>query len=334
MRILVTATIARQHGPAIERAYPGAALVIAPAVRGDLDLDVAASVDAAFLSVDLMGAGNKAQPPERLQTFIECLENGRRLRWVHVCSAGTDRPALQLLMRRGVTVTTSAGANAMAVAHSATAGLLAMARGVPYWIESRQARRWSPMAAGGLPPDLTAHRALIVGTGHVGAAMARMLRALGLHVTGVRRAPIAHPDFDAVTTLDDLPVQVAQADWLLLACPLTPRTKGLVDAPLLAAMKVDAGLVNVSRGEVVDEVALFAALQAGHLRGVYSDVAVDEPPAPDSPWWSAPRVLLSAHSGGLSTGFAPRTVERFIDNLRCLAAGQPLQQVAAPSPDS
>jgi phosphoglycerate dehydrogenase-like enzyme len=334
MRILLTDHVARQHGSAIRAACADAQLVIAAPTLEEMDVALAASVEAAFWSVDLMGAANKARPPERLQAFMQCLETAEHLRWLHVCSSGSDRPILQRLMRRGVTVTTSAGANAMAVAHSATAGLLAMARGVPHWIESRQARRWAPLPGRELPPDLTTQRALVVGTGQVGSALARMLRALGLHVTGARRVPLPHPDFDAVVALSDLPVEVSQLDWLLLACPLSSLTHRLVDARMLAAMKPDAGLINVSRGEVVDEAALFSALQAGHLRGVYSDVAVDEPPGPDSPWWTAPRVLVSAHSGGLSTGFAPRTVAMFLDNLRCLTSGRPLQQVAAPIPDT
>jgi phosphoglycerate dehydrogenase-like enzyme len=339
VRLLLTAAIAEAHGQAICQAICQACpeqitLVVAPATAAQAAAAPVGPFDAAFWSTDLMGAGNKGQPPERLQVFMDLLDAGTELQWVHTCASGSDRPVLQRLMRRGVTVTTSTGANAMAVAHSAVAGLLALARDVPHWIESRQARRWAPLRGHTLLADLTQQRAYIVGTGQVGSAIGRALRALGLSTVGVRRHSAPHADFDEVLALAELRQAAANADWLVLACPLTPATRGLVDAALLANLKPGAGLVNVARGEVVDEAALFAALDSGRLGGVYSDVAVDEPPAADSPWWTAPRVLLSAHSGGLSTGFAPRTVAMFMENLGRQTRGQALLRVATPSPDS
>lgn len=335
MRLLLTAAIAEQYGEAMRQACASPLeLVLAPTTAVQAAAAPVGPIDAAFWSTDLMGAGNKGQPPERLQVFMDLLDAGVGLQWVHTCASGSDRPVLQRLMRRGVAVTTSTGANAMAVAHSATAGLLALARDVPHWIESRQARRWAPLRGRSLLADLTQQRAYIVGTGQVGSAISRALRALGLSTVGVRRHSAPHADFDELISLAQLRQAAANADWLVLACPLTPATRGLVDAALLAHLKPGAGLVNVARGEVVDEAALFAALDSGHLGGVYSDVAVDEPPAPDSPWWTAPRVLLSAHNAGLSTGFAPRTVAMFMDNLARQSRGQALLRVAAPSPDS
>lgn len=330
--ILVTATIAERHGPAIlAAAGPGATLLPMSSDGALDDPGAAARADIAFLSTDLMGTSNKQRPHSRLASFSDLLDAGQQLRWVHVCSAGSDRPVLRRLMRRGVAVTTSSGANAMAVAHSAIAGLLALARDVPHWVESRQARVWSVLRGRQLPRDLDGAHAVIVGLGPIGCAVARACRALGMRITAVRRQAMPHPDADAVRPMSELPRLASQADWLVLCCPLTPETHGLIDAALLAALPAHAGLINVSRGEVVDETALFAALDAGRLQGgIYSDVFIDEPLPPDSRWWTLPRTLVSAHGAGLSAGFADRTVQAFLDNLRRFSAGQALNHAAAP----
>jgi D-2-hydroxyacid dehydrogenase (NADP+) len=332
--ILLSEALATRRGADIlAAAGPGATLL---RMRADGSLDDPGRLpqaDVAFLSTDLMGAANKNQPGARLATFTGWLDAGTGLRWVHTCSAGTDRPVLQRLMRRGVTVTTSSGANAMSVAHSAVAGLLALARDVPHWIESRQRRTWSPLRERGhLPRDLDGTHAVVVGFGPIGQAIARACRALGMRVTAVRREATPHPDADAVCALRDLHAIAPGADWLILCCPLTAQTRGLVDAALLRALPAEAGLINVARGEVVDEAALFEAIGADRLlAGVYSDVFVEEPPPPDSPWWTLPRTLMSPHCGGLSAGFAGRTIEAFVANLRRYVAGQVLHNVARPA---
>lgn len=331
-KILVTRALAERHGADILAAAGEGASLLRMDADGSLDDDALALASVAFLSTDLMGASNKNRPGTRLAAFTDLLDRGSGLRWVHTCSAGTDRPVLQRLMQRGVTVTTSSGANALAVAHSAMAGLLALARDVPLWIENREKQAWSPLRdPRRLPRDLDGSHVVIVGLGPIGCAVARACRALGMRVTGLRRQAQPHPDFDAVGTLGDLRRLAPTADWLVLCCPLTPATRGLVDESLLASLLPHAGLINVARGEVVDEAALFRALDAGLLQGgVYSDVFIDEPPSPQSRWWTAPRTLMSPHSGGLSAGFTGRTVAMFLDNLRRFASGEALANVATP----
>ena len=104
-------------------------------------------------------------------------------------------------------------------------------------------------------------------------------------------------------------------DWLFLACPLTPRTRGLVDADALARLPAHAHIVNVARGEVVVDEPLQAALREGRLAGYYSDVFAGEPLGPGSAWWDTPRTLMSPHLAAASQGYGPRTVAAFLDNL-------------------
>ncbi|HYF20750.1 MAG TPA: D-2-hydroxyacid dehydrogenase [Ramlibacter sp.] len=289
-------------------------------------------VQAAFHSVDLMTGSNKQAPNPRLAAFGAAIAAAPRLRWLHTCAAGTDRPLMQAAMRRGVTVTSSSGANAVGVAQCALAGMLALARDVPAWVRDRDQRRWS-LASGfeHAPADLEGQHAVVVGLGPIGVEMARLCRALRLRVTGIRNRPLPEPACDAVATLSELPHRVADADWLVLCCPLTPQTRGLVDAALLATLKPGARLVNVARGEVVVEPDLFDALRARRLGGAYTDVMVDEPPPEDSPWWTLPNVLLSPHVAGLTQGFAARTQAMFLDNLVRWLDGQPLRNVARPT---
>ncbi|MDB5964442.1 MAG: D-2-hydroxyacid dehydrogenase [Polaromonas sp.] len=282
-------------------------------------------VQAAFLSTDLMKTSNKQVLNQALAAFAFAVENAPALRWLHTCASGTDRPLLQGAMRRGVAVTSSAGANAGAVSHSAIAGMLALARNLPAWVRDQDARRWS---SHGVPPDLESQHAVVVGLGAVGTRVSRVCRSLGLRVTGVRRRRLPIPECNAVITLEELSNVLPDADWLFLCCPLTPQTQDLVNAELLARLPVRASLINVARGEVVNEPALFDAMYGGRLAGVYSDVFVQEPLPAESPWWTLPRTLVSPHAAGQSAGFAPRTVDMFLDNLGRWMNGQELLNVA------
>jgi phosphoglycerate dehydrogenase-like enzyme len=152
-----------------------------------------------------------------------------------------------------------------------------------------------------------------------------VLRVLGLAVTVVRQrvAPM-EPGFDAVT-FDQFDAVLPRTDWLILACPLTERTRGLVDRAALQRLPAGARLVNVARGEVVDEAALIDALRAGQLGGAYLDVFAHEPLAATSPLWSLPNVIDTQHSAGFSDGNAARVVDIFLDNLRRWSAGDTLR---------
>jgi phosphoglycerate dehydrogenase-like enzyme len=231
-------------------------------------------------------------------------------------------------MRRGVTVTSSAGANATSVAHAAIAGLLALNRGVPGWVRAQDAHHWQAPSRELTPRDLPGQHAVIVGTGAIGSEIARVCRALHMRVTGLRQQATPHPDFDAIGTLADLPALAPETDWLILCCPLTAATRGVVDAGLLARLPPRASLINVGRGELVVEPDLFDAMQRGALAGVFSDVFVNEPLPADSPWWTLPRTLLSSHLGGLTDGFARRTQEIFLDNLQRWLDGREMRNVA------
>jgi phosphoglycerate dehydrogenase-like enzyme len=282
-------------------------------------------VSGGFLSVELIGLSSKGSLSPELAAFFASLQRAPNLRWLHVCSSGADRPDYAKLMARGVRVTTSAGANAVAVAHSALTGVMALGRGLPRSLAAQRRREWLPLRFELSPRDLPGQRAVVVGLGRIGLEIARLLKSLGLRVTGVRKRagePAAH--CDAVHPFSEFRRCLPEADWLVLACPLTPETRSMVDAAALAAMPAGARLVNVARGEVVVEKDLVAALRSGHLESAYLDVFENEPLPVDSPLWDMDQVFITAHSAGNSTGFAGRVNDLFLDNLGRWTRGEAL----------
>lgn len=243
---------------------------------------------------------------------------------MHVHSAGADRPIYEALDARGVVVTTSSGANAPVVAQTAVLGLLALARHWPDLLAAQRERRWAPLIAGELPRDLQRQTAVLIGWGPVGQEIGRLLQAFGLHVVVVRRqAASIGPGLQsvAVTALHEV---LPFADWLVLACALTPQTRGLIGARELMLMPAHCRLINISRGDVVDESALIEALRSGRLAGAYLDVFAREPLPEDSPLWDLPNVIVTPHSAGFSGGNEERVADIFLDNLGRWARGEPL----------
>ena len=291
--------------------------------------DERVQVDAAFISRDITGLSLKHVVLEELAACYRVLRRSTQLRWVHTHSAGADRPIYAELSARGVAVSTSSGANAEVVAQTALAGLLALSRRFPQLMAAQARREWAPLMAGPLPPDLAGQTLVLLGWGPIAQRIQPVLALLGVQVVVVRRtAEPAGPDIETVafTALRDV---LPRAQWVLLACPLTPQTHGLIDAPALTLLPRGAQLINVARGEVVVESALVAALQSGHLGGAFLDVFEHEPLPGHSALWSLPNVMVTPHSAGPSAGNAARTAAIFLDNLQRWVQGQPLRNRVA-----
>ena len=286
--------------------------------------DVVARAEYAFFSGDIVSRGYSRQ-------FFSAARKAPNLKWLHVANAGVDHPIFSEMLARGVRLTTSSGSTAEPIAQTAITALLMLARNFPHWLEAQREHRWSPMSIEAFPRDLRGQTAVVVGLGHIGKEFARIARALGLVVIGVRRSPMQPGDpVDEMRTPEELASLMPRADWLVLACPLTPETRGLVDAKLLAALPKTAHVINVGRGEVVDEPALIEALQSGALAGAYLDVFVKEPLPAESPLWDLPNVLVTPHNSIASAGNQQRIYDIFVENLRRLQAGKPLlNEVAA-----
>ncbi len=226
-------------------------------------------------------------------------------------------------------VTTSSGANAPVVAVSALAGILALARRLPLLLDAQRERRWAPLFASGVPRDLEGQSAVVVGWGPIGQRIGALLQALGLRVAVARQSSLSAGADIPTVQYPQLHQLLPQADWLVLCCPLSAETRFLVDAAALALLPRGAHVVNVARGDVVDEDALIAALSSGALAGAYLDVFAHEPLPSSSPLWTLPNVIVTPHSAGFSDGNRERVARMFLSNLSRWARGEPLAGLAS-----
>jgi D-2-hydroxyacid dehydrogenase (NADP+) len=193
-------------------------------------------------------------------------------------------------------------------------------------MEQQRRREWKSLI-GTLPPDLAGREAVILGWGPIGQQLAAWLEALGMRVSVVRNS--AEPAGHLPTlSFDHLLEGARRADWLVIACPLTARTRGAIGRGVFEAMPAGAHLVNVGRGEIVVQSELVAALASGRLAGAFLDVFEHEPLPEDSPLWAMENVIVTPHSAGLSAGNEARVADMFIENLGRWLAGQPLLRVA------
>jgi phosphoglycerate dehydrogenase-like enzyme len=289
--------------------------------------------DVAFISREVTGTSTKHEIHPALQQVYTLLRQSPALRWVHIHSAGADRQIYLDLLAKGVQVSTSSGANAQVVATVALAGMLALSRRFPLLWAEQQGRQWIPMMGERMPRDLPGQTATVVGWGPIGQKLGSLLQALGMHVVAVRQQALAKPPNPSdphsveMVTFEDWQQVLPKTDWLVLACPLTPKTRQLVNAQALALLPAGAHLVNVARGEVVDEPALIAALQSGQLGGAFLDVFAHEPLPQESPLWAMPQVMVTPHAAGHSDGNEHRVAQMFLDNLSVWVQGQPLRNV-------
>jgi phosphoglycerate dehydrogenase-like enzyme len=249
--------------------------------------------------------------------YCEAVLAARNLQWIHFTSSGIGQQAfVSELHAKGVTLTSSTGSNAEPVAQTAFTGLLMLARGFPAYIQGQHRHEWCPLRGAALPDDLRGQTLVLIGVGAVGTVFAGYARAFGLKVIGVRRSP-SRPDdpVDESHPPSRLPELLPRADWIVIACPLTKDTRNLIDAEAFKRMRKGARLVNVARGEVVDETALIEAIRSGHLAGAALDAHRQEPLPADSPLWDLPNVIVSPHNASASRGNEKRCAEMFIANF-------------------
>ena len=246
------------------------------------------------------------------------------LRWVHVAAAGVDAMLFDGLREAPVVLTNAHGTFSQPIAEFVLASVLA---------HDKQLHRSEALQRQGTwrHRELTrtgGSRAIVVGTGGIGRATARLLRAVGMQVQGAGRTPRdTDPDFGTVFASDELAARVGDADHLVLAAPLTEATRGILDAQVLAAMKPSAHLVNIGRGSLVDEQALIDALRDGRIAAASLDVVAVEPMPADHPFWQMENVHVSAHMSGDVHGWRDELADQFLANLDAYIAGTPLNNV-------
>jgi phosphoglycerate dehydrogenase-like enzyme len=247
------------------------------------------------------------------------IASATQVRWISTHFAGVNYFPLDEIRRRGVLLTSGVGLQAIAVAEVALLGILAASKSWRELARAQERRVWL-----NVPPRIGAldgTRALVIGYGSVGRAVADRLRAFGIAVTGVRRHPTAEEDVIGMDVWRD---RLGEFDWVVLATPLTGDTSRMIGPVELTAMKPGAWLVNIARGGLVDETALLAALRQRRIGGAYLDVTEHEPLPETSALWSLENVIVTPHVAGSSEEQGHRAATLFLDNLDRYRKGLPL----------
>ena len=254
-----------------------------------------------------------------------------RLRWIHSPAAGVGGMLYPEMLASPVLLTNSRGIAAETIAEHVLAVTLALFRRLPLAVVRQAQKTWAQDEISASPGNRTLSGAsvVLIGLGAIGASTALRMHALGATVTGIRRradAPVPAGVTD-VHGRADLRHVLPHADVVVIAAPQTRETRGIIGAEELAVMKRDAVLVNVSRGGLVDEQPLIAALREGRLGGAALDVFRREPLAADSPFWELPNVLITPHTAGMRRDHWDRATDLFVENLRRFERGDELLNV-------
>ncbi len=258
----------------------------------------------------------------------ELVADARRLRWVQSQGAGVewihDVPEL---IESDVVLTNTRGAHAQTIAEHAFGLLLSLTRCLPQLRANQRAHRWG-RPEGATMVGLSGLTFGVVGLGRIGTAIAQRAHGFDMHVVAVDANDVPRPDYvERFWPLDGLGELLAAADVVAVSTPLTPQTQGMIGASELAGMKPGAYLLVVSRGGIVDEEAVVAALQDGRLAGAGIDVTAREPLPADSPLWDAPNLLLTPHTSGASRQTTALAWTIFAENVGRFVHGQELANV-------
>ncbi len=261
-----------------------------------------------------------------LATFLDLAMASRALRWTQTSTAGVDAMAVQAFIHRGVVVTTSHG-QAVSIAEYVLAGVLDHFQGRPRRRHAQASRQWTVVPF----REICSTRWVIFGYGAVGQALAERVRAFGAVVTGVRRTAGTLDCLDEVVGPECLDARLPEADVVVLSAPSQPTTARLFGERTVALMKTGSVLVNVSRGALIDEAALLAALSRRRPAHAILDVTDVEPLPAASPLWTHPEVRVTGHTDWASDGARRRNDLAFLDNLSRYCRSDPLASVASPS---
>ncbi|WP_058365024.1 D-2-hydroxyacid dehydrogenase [Haloparvum sedimenti] len=238
----------------------------------------------------------------------DLLELADDLRLFACTSAGTDRLDMDAFRERGVAVTSASGVHGPNIAEHVIGTILMITRRLDEGLRRQERAEWRHFQAFG---ELQGSRICVVGLGAIGTAVVERLEGFGVETVGVRYTPEKGGPTDEVYGFDELLEAFVGVDYVVVACPLTETTQGLIGGDELAALPVDAVLVNIARGPVVDTDALVTALRKNDLHAAALDVTDPEPLPADHPLWSLGNAYVTSHV----SGYTPRYLERVADIL-------------------
>ncbi|PZN95573.1 MAG: D-2-hydroxyacid dehydrogenase [Hyphomicrobiales bacterium] len=249
-----------------------------------------------------------------------------RLAWFHTWSAGTDGEPAEALLASNIRLTCSKGNGAIPIAEFTIWAMLTIARRATSWLDAQTRHEWRRHTS----PELHGATLGLIGLGHIGGEIARRAAAFGMRCIAVRRdagAVNPGPHVSQVLPPDRLMEMLAVADFVVVAAPLTPETRGMLGEMQFRAMKPTAFYVCVSRGAIADPDVLRRALAEEWIAGAVLDAHATEPLPPGDLFWDLPNTIVTPHNAGTTIGTADRAIEVFVENLGRLERGEPLHNV-------
>ncbi|MBI4763132.1 MAG: D-2-hydroxyacid dehydrogenase [Deltaproteobacteria bacterium] len=248
------------------------------------------------------------------------------LRWIQQDFAGSDwLQNFPDLIKKDFILTNASGVHAIPIAEHILAMMLALARDFPYSFRKKGKHQWGRR---GRVIELDGATLGVIGLGKIGEKTAEKAKGLNMKVLAIRRNPErSSPYVDQMYGKEGLYDLLSQSDWVVIAAPMTPETKGMIGERELKSMKKSAHLINIARGSIIQESVLIKALQEGWIAGAGLDVFEKEPLPPDSPLWDMENVIITGHFAGSTPFYFERVLEIFLENLRRYRFGEPLINV-------
>src|SRR6267378_4367143 len=251
----------------------------------------------------------------------EQIKAAKKLRWIHSPAAAVHQLIFPELLESDIVLTNAREVHGPVVAEHVIALIFSLAKRIPDAVRLQDKHEWGQQRMWDELPrvrEVAGATVGLIGLGSIGRAVAKSAKALGMRVIAVREHPEKGSEgADAVFGPAQIDEVFRQADYIVLAAPVTDGTKAMANAERLALMKLDACLINVGRGPLVDELALAAALREKKIGGAALDVFPKEPLASDSPLWDVPNLLITPHTAALTDKLWERHYALFSENLRC-----------------
>ena len=276
--------------------------------------------DAFFLSYQFLFAIRDNQ-----ELFKPLLSLSKRMKFIQTGYAGMDDPFCQAILKESNAVIANASSiHAIPISHYVFSQMLRWNKRIDQHIELQDKKNWSPMGGDG---ELTNKTLLILGYGGIGKEVAKLGKAFGMNVVGIRRKPQPCEFADEVLTMDKLEEYLPVSDFMVLALPNSEDTNDLVDKYMLEKLNNSAMLINVGRGNAIKEEDLAEALNSGVISAAALDTTKNEPLEKSSALWTAKNCFISAHDSAHSLLGLPRAFELFLENVKNFKENRPLKNL-------
>lgn len=251
----------------------------------------------------------------------DLIKKGKKLKWVHAFSAGTNQFLIPEIINSEIILTNSSGVHPIQIGEHVFAMLLSFERGILSADRNKLAAKWDPSIDA---DEIFEKTICIVGAGNIGKRVAYLGKAFGCKIIGVNRSGEKPENFDQIFKMDKLKEAIKNADYVVNILPYTKETDKAFSSQEFKGMKKTAIFANVGRGKTVDEKALLEALKNKAIRGACLDVFEKEPLPKDSPFWKMDNVLITPHIAGKTPRYLERAKDIFIENLKAYLAKKPL----------